>query len=234
MPRIKYSESAASRVPQPLRQVRTGCYAAVAVGASTGGPDALRQFLTKLPATFPVPIIVAQHMPPVFTQSLAESLDQVCELLVKEAADGDCVERGHILIAPGGMQTRLEKTLDGIVARVNEDKGETPCRPSVDILFNSMAEVFGDRSLGIIMTGMGRDGNIGCRDICDAGAQLSLRTRIPVWSLACRPSRSRMAWPVPSFHSRKWRPGCNWLSASSRSYSPLFDARRTMRYRQFQ
>lgn len=173
LPRQSESSKAAPPCPtKPLRRVSTGCYAAVAVGVSTGGPDALRQFLPQLPESFPLPIIVAQHMPPVFTRSLAESLDQVCSLSVSEAEHGDTVEPGRILIAPGGMQTRLKRTPYGVAVQVQEDNGESLCRPSVDLLFASLADVYGRETLGVIMTGMGRDGNIGCRDICRAGGAI--------------------------------------------------------------
>ena len=158
-----------SRLARPAGK---GCYAAVAVGVSTGGPDALRQFLPQLPATFPVPIIVAQHMPPVFTKSLADSLDQICALNVSEAIDRDAIQPGRILIAPGGMQTRLQETSQGVIASVAKDDGKTLCRPSVDFLFESVADVYGPSALGLIMTGMGRDGSIGCRDICTVGGAI--------------------------------------------------------------
>lgn len=169
---IRNTETAVPSATRPARAKRTGCYAAVAIGISTGGPDALRQFLPKLPQSFPLPIIVAQHMPPVFTRSLAESLDQICELDVSEATDGDSLEPGRVLVAPGGMQTLATHSSRGNVVRVYDDNGESLCHPSVDILFGSMSKVYGAGALGVIMTGMGRDGNVGCHDICNAGGSI--------------------------------------------------------------
>jgi len=144
----------------------------VGIGVSTGGPKALTQVLPALPADFPVPILVVQHMPPKFTQSLAESLDKVCALRVGEARDGERVERGRILIAPGGQHMKLVVTEQGPVVRLTDDPPECSCRPSVDYLFRSLAEGHGGRVLGVVLTGMGEDGWLGSRAIHAAGGRV--------------------------------------------------------------
>lgn len=146
--------------------------AIVGLGVSTGGPKALTQLLPTLPADFPLPIVLVQHMPPKFTASLAGSLDRLCKLRVAEAKDGDRVERGRILIAPGGRHMRVVRTELGDVVRLSDDPPECCCRPSVDYLFRSLAETFGGRTLGIVLTGMGEDGWIGSRLIHQAGGRL--------------------------------------------------------------
>ena len=146
--------------------------AVVGIGVSTGGPKALNQMLPMLPADFPLPILIVQHMPPKFTQSLADSLDKVCRLRVSEAREGDRVERGRILIAPGGKHMRVVASDAGGVVKLTEDPPECSCRPSVDYLFRSLAEVYGGRTLGVVLTGMGEDGWIGSRLIHEAGGRI--------------------------------------------------------------
>ena len=146
----------------------------VGIGVSTGGPKALTELLPRLPADFPLPILLVQHMPPKFTASLAESLDRVCKLRVSEAKDGDRIERGRILIAAGGYHMRAVAAGPGAteVVKLTEDPPECSCRPSVDYLFRSLAEVFGGRTLGVVLTGMGEDGWLGSRLIHQAGGRV--------------------------------------------------------------
>lgn len=124
------------------------------VGSSTGGPQALQAVISELPETLPVPIVIAQHMPPHFTKALAQRLDDTCKPTVVEAADGMPLARGTIYIAPGGMQTRI--TADEIT--VSEDRGESLYRPSIDVLAESARRAFGKNVLGVMLTGMGSDG----------------------------------------------------------------------------
>jgi two-component system, chemotaxis family, protein-glutamate methylesterase/glutaminase len=136
----------------------------VLVGVSTGGPAALVRVLPLLPRDVGVPIVVVQHMPPVFTQSLAESLASRCTLPVREAADGEKLEPGTVLIAPGGKQLRLVGGADGAVrAQTSDDPPENNCRPAVDYLFRSAANNLPGRSMAVILTGMGNDGTLGLR-----------------------------------------------------------------------
>jgi two-component system chemotaxis response regulator CheB len=133
------------------------------IGISTGGPNALRDILPKFPANFPVPIVIVQHMPAGFTKEFAESLNKICPLQVKEAADNDLVKAGRILIAQGGKHLKFEKKSLATVVRVMDGEPVSGHKPSVDVMFDSAAEIFGNSCLACIMTGMGRDGaeNIG-------------------------------------------------------------------------
>jgi two-component system chemotaxis response regulator CheB len=144
----------------------------VLIGISTGGPKALTQMLPRLPAELPVPVLIVQHMPPVFTRSLANDLDLRCKLRVSEAEEGQPVLRGSILIAPGGRQMGLRREGDSIVARITDDPPENSCRPSVDYLFRSAVAIYGGNALAVIMTGMGSDGTAGCRLLRQRGARV--------------------------------------------------------------
>jgi two-component system chemotaxis response regulator CheB len=146
--------------------------AVVALGISTGGPQALTHVLPQLPADLATPVLIVQHMPPMFTRSLAEDLDRRCALRVSEAAEGDLVQPGSILIAPGGKHMKVEKQGELAVIRITDDPPENSCRPSVDYLFRSVARVYGGRTLGVLMTGMGNDGAAGCRALHRLGAPI--------------------------------------------------------------
>jgi two-component system, chemotaxis family, protein-glutamate methylesterase/glutaminase len=135
----------------------------VGIGVSTGGPKALSQMMPKLPADINVPILIVQHMPPIFTQSLAKSLNAKCAIEVKEAIDGEIIRPNVAFIAPGGKQMKIVAGMDGKerIIRITDDPPENSCKPSVDYLFRSIAQHYVGRSAGVIMTGMGSDGNIG-------------------------------------------------------------------------
>lgn len=144
----------------------------VAIGISTGGPKALAEVIPALPKGIGVPVLVVQHMPPIFTRSLAESLDRKSALVVREAVDGDRLTPDTVFIAPGGRHMKIVQLADGAtkVIRVTEDPPENSCRPSADYLFRSVAEHFVGRATGVIMTGMGADGNRGLEQMKHAGA----------------------------------------------------------------
>jgi two-component system, chemotaxis family, protein-glutamate methylesterase/glutaminase len=142
----------------------------VAVGASTGGTEALREFLTALPADCPG-VVVVQHMPEKFTRAFADRLDTLCTVRVKEAEDGDRVLTGHVLIAPGGYHMSLTRTGATYLVRLNQDPLVNRHRPSVDVLFNSCSTTAGSNAIGIIMTGMGDDGARGLLAMRKAGAR---------------------------------------------------------------
>ena len=145
--------------PEPPKPVRPGgAIELIAIGISTGGPNALRDVFAKIDADLPQPIVVVQHMPPGFTEEFAKSLDRICPLDVKEAADGDLVRPGRILIAPGDRHIEIEKRPLGAIARLSEAPPMNGHRPSADVLFASVARQYQNRALGVIMTGMGRDG----------------------------------------------------------------------------
>lgn len=139
-----------SRAPGPIDLI--------AIGISTGGPNALRQVFARIDPNLAAPVVVVQHMPPGFTEEFARSLDRICPLDVKEASDGDILKPGRVLIAPGDKHLLVEKKSLAAVARLSDAPPENGHRPSADVLFASVAREFGNRALGVIMTGMGRDG----------------------------------------------------------------------------
>lgn len=142
----------------------------IAIGASTGGTEATLEVLQRLPADMPG-IVVTQHMPEGFTKMYAERLDRICKLEVKEAQNGDRVRKGLVLIAPGGpLQMRVEKDLKGYYVSCQPGEKVNGHRPSVDVLFSSVAKKAGKNAVGIIMTGMGRDGASGLLEMRNAGA----------------------------------------------------------------
>ncbi len=158
------AQKAPSQVEAPARLVEPGKADFVLIGVSTGGPNALARLLPGLPANFPAPVFIVQHMPPLFTQSLAESLNGRCSLRVKEAEDGEIAQAGKIYIAPGGKQMRAAAGAKGeVVLRITDEPPENNCKPSVDTLFRSFANHFPGRATAVIMTGMGSDGVLGLR-----------------------------------------------------------------------
>ena len=142
----------------------------VCIGASTGGTEALRAVLEVLPANAPG-IVIVQHMPEHFTRAFARRLDSLCEVSVKEAEDGDTVMRGHVLIAPGGKHTMLERQGARYLVSVRDGPLVSRHRPSVDVLFRSAARSAGANAVGVIMTGMGDDGARGLLEMKEAGAR---------------------------------------------------------------
>jgi two-component system chemotaxis response regulator CheB len=142
----------------------------VVIGVSTGGPTALGEILPKISADFPLPILVVQHMPPLFTRLLAERLHSTCQLSVSEATQGCPVEAGKILIAPGDFHMRLTQTGGGVSVNLDQSPRQNSCRPAVDTLFASSAEVYGGAVLAIILTGMGQDGLRGTEILKALGA----------------------------------------------------------------
>jgi two-component system, chemotaxis family, protein-glutamate methylesterase/glutaminase len=134
------------------------------IGCSTGGPSALQKILPHFPKDFHIPIVVAQHMPPGFTQPLAERFDTLCQLNVKEAADGQTVNSGTIYIAPSGYQTRFERRSEGsVIFNVNNHHSDHALyKPSIDISLESAAPIYKESLLSVILTGMGVDGMRGC------------------------------------------------------------------------
>ncbi len=140
----------------------------IAIAISTGGPPALASVFETLRTPMP-PVVVVQHMPAQFTKSFAWRLDSLSSLSVKEARDGDLLRPNHVLIAPGGKHLQLRRHQNGVKARIVDGPPVSSHKPSADVMMRSAAEAFGPDCLGIIMTGMGRDGSDGCRDIRQAG-----------------------------------------------------------------
>lgn len=141
------------------------------IGASTGGPVALAEVLVTLPANFPLPIVLVQHMPENFTKAFAERLNKQCRIQVREAVDGDQLQPGLALLAPGGKQLMLDKRNGGSV-RVLPDDDRVTYKPSLDITFGSAANTYSDKVLGVVLTGMGSDGCKGAGLLKQAGSSL--------------------------------------------------------------
>ena len=166
--------SGAPPAPRPSRSAPVpGRIDVVGIGVSTGGPNALAEVIPRLPADFPVPILLVQHMPPLFTDSLAEHLDQKSKVSVREARDGEPVVPGRVYIAPGGKHMVVRRLPDGEapIIGLNENPLENSCRPSVDVLFRSMAAQYDGNMLAVVMTGMGTDGCEGVRAMKRRGCQ---------------------------------------------------------------
>jgi len=149
----------------------------VVIGVSTGGPQALSQLIPQLPASFPLPVVIVQHMPPMFTRLLAERLDATSPLEVVEAQDGVEVRPGLVLVARGDHHLRFRRLGAAIVAALDQKDPENSCRPSVDVLFRSAAEVYGPSALAVMLTGMGYDGLKGTHQLKNAGARSLVQDR---------------------------------------------------------
>jgi two-component system, chemotaxis family, protein-glutamate methylesterase/glutaminase len=144
-------------------------YKLVAIGTSTGGPVALQRVLTQLPASFPAPIVLIQHMPAAFTKAFAERLDKLCKISVKEAEDGDLLRPGLALLAPGGKQMMVDAR--GVIRILPGDE-RLNYKPCVDITFGSVAKSYSDKVLAVVLTGMGADGREGARLLKQSGSQV--------------------------------------------------------------
>jgi len=148
-------------------------YDLLAIGTSTGGPVALQDVLTQLPASFSLPILIVQHMPAKFTEAFANRLNQLCKIKVREAQDRDVLEPGVALLAPGGMQMVVEVKAGQTLVRVKEETDPLQnYKPCVDVMYESLAESVGKRVLGLILTGMGADGKIGSSKLISKGATI--------------------------------------------------------------
>lgn len=147
------------------------------IAASTGGPNALARVLSRLPGDFPLPILIAQHMPPLFTQSLAERLQRESGRSCREARDGDVIESGLIYIAPGDFHMRVREDERGIVTRLDQEPPVNFCRPSADPLFESVASTYGAAALALVLTGMGEDGLRGCAAVVRGGGRVVVQDR---------------------------------------------------------
>ena len=142
----------------------------VVIASSTGGPNALGRLLPQWDLT--VPVLVVQHMPPNFTRILAERLDVACKMPVSEARDGDVVEPGRVLIARGDFHLRLRGTAARVEVVLADGPPENSVRPAADVTFRDVAAIWGAHALGIVLTGMGRDGAAGARAIAEAGGTI--------------------------------------------------------------
>ncbi|HHO47414.1 MAG TPA: chemotaxis response regulator protein-glutamate methylesterase [Desulfobacteraceae bacterium] len=169
--RLRSPEAIAPATPvRTRRETASRGIEALMIGVSTGGPKALTEILPPLCAGIDVPVFIVQHMPPTFTQSLAKSLNAKCRYQITEGADGDIAARRRAYIAPGGRHMVLEKTGGETRIVIHDLPPEKGCRPSIDLLFRSGAEVFGRNVIGVILTGMGTDGTEGAKELKREGA----------------------------------------------------------------
>lgn len=169
----------------------------VAIGVSTGGPAALSKLIPELSKDFPVPIVIVQHMPPVFTRMLAERLQQGEGVKVVEGVEGMILEPGTAYIAPGNYHMAVRQKEGRVFLAMNQEPPVNYCRPSVDVLFRSVAEVYREETLGIIMTGMGQDGLNGIRAMKSKGAIIFAQDQA-----------SSVVWGMPSFVVREGLADC--------------------------
>jgi two-component system chemotaxis response regulator CheB len=164
---------------------RTQGFDIAVIGVSTGGPNALNELIPKIPGDFPLPILIVQHMPPIFTKILADRLDNQSPLSVSEAKEGDPVIPGHIYIAPGDFHMIIKKRATGYTVALNQEEPENSCRPAVDPLFRSAAKHFEARVLSIVLTGMGYDGQLGGEVVKKAGGYMLAQDKASsvVWGM---------------------------------------------------
>ena len=190
--RGRRTETVAAR-PQAVSQPPTFCGAApgvcasrlggvqprdiLCIGVSTGGPTALLRLLPRLPHDFPLPVVIVQHMPPVFTGQLAARLNTECAIEVVEATAGTAIIAGRAVVAPGDFHLRLKRSGTDVLATLDQGARENSCRPSVDVLFRSVAELYGGRSLALMLTGMGQDGLRGAEELKRCGGYLVAQDR---------------------------------------------------------
>ena len=196
LPKIKAlcgrREAAAPRFSPAAAPIRTTARPAIApridvlaMGTSTGGPNALGVVVPMLPADLPVPVVIVQHMPPIFTRLLAERLSANSKLRVREGEAGKLLEPGTVWIAPGNYHLVIERHGPGFYIGLNQEPHENSCRPAVDVLFRSVARSYGAHVLGAVMTGMGADGLIGSRLIREGGSEVIVQDEATsvVWGM---------------------------------------------------
>lgn len=176
----------ATRPPTP--QSKSSRVDILAIGVSTGGPNALGELLGNLPADFPVPIVITQHMPPLFTRLLAERLTSTTRLTFREGFEGAHVTPGSGWIAPGDFHMTFERSGTKTVIRLNKQPPENSCRPAVDVMFRSVVDLYGAGTLGVILTGMGRDGLRGAELIKATGGRV-----------LAQDEASSVVWGMPGF-----------------------------------
>ncbi len=192
VPAVPTAAPLARFLPFPEQRVEL-----VAIGTSTGGPNALAEVIPHLPPDFPVPIVIVQHMPPTFTRFLAERLDTASSLVVQEGVSGVGIESGQAWIAPGDFHMNLRRDDSLIRLGVFQTQPENSCRPSVDVLFRSAAEVFGPNVLAVVMTGMGQDGLRGCELIKQAHGQVIVQDEA-----------SSVVWGMPGYVAKAGLADC--------------------------
>lgn len=175
-------------IATPAKGTKDAPVDVLAIGCSTGGPNALTELFSGLPSNLAVPIVIVQHMPPIFTKLLAERLTALGRAAIDEAQDGDELVPGRGLIAPGGYHMRVVRKGTRYAVALDQGPPVNSCRPAVDNLFDSVADVFSSGSLGVVLTGMGQDGLRGCEKIRARGGQVVVQDR-----------DSSVVWGMPGF-----------------------------------
>jgi two-component system chemotaxis response regulator CheB len=192
----KSTAAAATPKPFTMRALGTAPRAEiVAIALSTGGPSALGSVLSELPSDFAAPILLVQHMPSMFTRLLAERLNNQTALTVVEASDGEVITAGTVYVAPGDFHLCVKKGSTRIVTALSDDPPEHSHRPSADVLFRSVAQVYGSRALATVLTGMGEDGLSGSREITRAGGRVIVQDEATsvVWEMPGRIAQAGIA-----------------------------------------
>jgi len=184
-------------IPSPTRAqpALAGGRRIVAIGVSTGGPNALAEVMPMFPKDFRLPILIVQHMPALFTRFLAERLDKLSAIHVEQVTEGSRLEPGKALLAAGGYHMRARKKDAQVVAAMDQEPPENSCRPAVDVLFRSVAEIYGGASIGVILTGMGNDGVNGARILKSMGAYVIAQDEASsvVWGMPGGVSKAGLA-----------------------------------------
>jgi two-component system chemotaxis response regulator CheB len=192
IPRIKALVPREPRTPQPAppaladrRPARTGPHELLVIGASIGGPDAVAAVVCALPGDLPVPVVIVQHMPPIFTRLFAQRVDRTAQLAVVEGQPGMGLTPGLVVVAPGDSHLLVADGRRGPVVTTNQEPRQNGCRPAVDVLFASAAAMFGDRVLACVLTGMGKDGLDGSRRLHAAGSEIVVQDEATsvVWGM---------------------------------------------------
>jgi two-component system chemotaxis response regulator CheB len=192
----RLTPAAACRPPTaPATTSAPGSVRVLAIGTSTGGPNALAEIIPRLPANFPVPVVIVQHMPPMFTRLLAERLSAQSGLRLHEGSSGTLLQPGHAWIAPGDYHMVVVREGTQVRLQVHQDPPENSCRPAVDVLFRSVAKTYGSHALAVILTGMGQDGLRGCEAIREAGGRVLAQDEATsvVWGMPGYVARAGLA-----------------------------------------
>jgi two-component system, chemotaxis family, protein-glutamate methylesterase/glutaminase len=185
----------AARAPQMLRAATDDPIACLAIGASTGGLHALAAFFGNLPSSFDVPVLITQHLPPTFMPFFADQIGALSGRRTTVAEDGDIVRPGEILVAPGASHLQVKRSGRRVIVNLLDLAVPSRCCPSVDPMFSSVGEVFGAGSLAIVLTGMGRDGELGSRAIAEAGGTVIVQDAVTstVWGMPGTVARAGLA-----------------------------------------
>lgn len=176
---------------RPAANVKPVSFEALAIGVSTGGPQALLELIPRLPKDFHLAVFIVQHMPALFTRLLAERLDSKSNLTVKEASEGALVTPGSVWVAPGDFHMTVVRTGKDVRLHLDQRPPENSCRPAADPLFRSVAECYGEKTIALVMTGMGQDGLAGCESVRKARGHILVQDE-----------KSSVVWGMPGFVAR--------------------------------